>query len=502
MIKKTIAPLLLLGGLLCQAQVSTVEFALNKNQKVANNYITDDGYSSFVIFDRNAKADNLEICTYDKNLELIYKRKFDTEFMDNSQFFGAGKIRPIKFYSSLMAESGECFYSNEDKILLDKNGNSIDYGFKIDTRRPFDLEGSNSQFITLNQFVTKENTCWFGVKVVDKDKKTKERGYYFIRKSNSNESDRDFQFPINVYTGEENRTNLRLAGFNDEVFYTVSKDLNKGRTENTYHLVGINYDGIKVLETTVPVSLDGKFFMASNNGGGDMRVNSSYSFHHDMSTTTHMLNHESTGNIYLDFDNQAFYIYGLYTDYKDDDFYNARFGGFYVYKYDFDGESIWKLQEAIDDKNDFNKAAVAAFMEMEFYEEINGSIGISVSKWNTMKFSHMFVIDTKDGHIVKSDKIDFKVDKAFHQGYKKGVKKDNALVAGISMKDNYGDNLLDFETIFAAYVNTGLKDYLQTKKDEELRFNSRITSEGIYLIEENLEDKIYKLMKFEWEQAF
>lgn len=463
-----------------QDKIATIE--LEKNQKVVFNDITNNGNVGITVWNKKASKNNTKILNYNSNLELTYSKGFKSKFKDNSGFFGGGVRRAAVYYDMYITDNGDYVFSDTDRFSLNDKGELKKYKFQF-----FDEFGGIRGFL---KFVNDDYSLSFGPKVTKSGKIENIDEFYLVRRNNVDFSTETF--PIgSVYRGKDEQYNLKLASVNNAKFYTVNKFLNKEKTENNYLIVSYDYQGNVLSEVDIPVTLNKKFFMVSNSGGGHGIVRS-YTFN-DMHTTKHALSHDSTGNLFIDDENGVVYIYGLYTNKKDKDLYNATYGGFYIHKYSLDGNVLWKLQKPIIDKSDFNKIAVAYFMNVDFFELGNGQLGFAINKNNTKKFAHFFLVNSDDGEIIKKKKIKFEVDKVALAG----MKKNNAFPTGFLLKKEFKNANFDINTLFATFINEKVKAYIKNNSQKKsLNFKSKITRNGIYLIEEDLKGKTYSLLKF------
>jgi len=492
-ILKTFVLLIIFGHLTgIEAQEKSVEFELSGKQKLVFNQTTLEGNSALVIWNKKGSENNTEIFNYDRNLDLKYKTTVTSKFKDKSGYFGGAAKRKVVYYELFLTRNGKYAFSNTDRFLLNNMGEFKAYNF--------DDDNESDKIEDLISFRSEDYTCFIGPKLDKGRRSSKPNDIYFFRRNNNDLSKQIFSFP-KTYYGEKEYYHLSLAGVGEDNFYTVVKDLNEENTVNTYHLVSYNYNAEVNSNISIKVKLDKKFFMSSNNGGGQTTISSHNSnpfsssgdILNNMSTTTHRLDADSTGNIFIDEANEVVYIYGLYTNKKDDDFYNASFGGFYIHKYRFTGEVIWKSQNAIVDRNDFNKVAVTYFVNVDFFKINENQLGFSVSKSNTKKYVHFFLLNDSDGEVEKNKKMKFEVNQLRFAGMKQGL----AFPAGHQIKSKFGNAYLDLRTLFATYINPEINNYLYSNKKEALNYKTTVSLNGIYILEENEKENKYKLMKFE-----
>lgn len=264
----------------------------------------------------------------------------------------------------------------------------------------------------------------------------------------------------------------------------MSKDLNKERTVDIYNIVGYNMSNEIISTVSIPVMLENKYFSPSSNGFGESTVVQ------DEHTSKHSLSESATGNVYVDLKNKIFYIYGLYTDTIDKDFYNSKFSGFYICKYTFEGKLIWKIEKEISDEKEFNKNTVAYFMDFHFFHLNDNQLGFGIKKTKD-EFAFINEIDAEKGEITRDAKVTYKVDNILLYGIRGG-----SFPTGYSVDKIFGDNNLNMFTIYANFFNPKVADFFKSQIKSKFNYDTSITKNGIFIIEENVKENSFRLMKF------
>ena len=167
------------------------------------------------------------------------------------------------------------------------------------------------------------------------------------------------------------------------------------------------------------------------------------------------------------------YIYGLYMD---------EFpAGYYLIKFNNEGEKIWEKQYPIQDKKGFNN-------KRQFWHSVNlgidnymddKSLSFSIQgRGNEDTYNHFFLIDKEKGELKKQVYRD-----CYTETTKGGIgtlAKSSIFEINRIMKNRYSD----VNTITVYVLNEKVKSYvdnLTSKKD--ICFNSIISSNGIWLVE-------------------
>jgi hypothetical protein len=183
------------------------------------------------------------------------------------------------------------------------------------------------------------------------------------------------------------------------------------------------------------------------------------------------------------------YVYGLFGNKSNDLNDSNAPKGYYIFKFDKNGNKLWESMNEIIDKKDFNNKVhlVTVFNSLSFYSGnlyfIAGSPGD--------KYFHYSFLDKNDGKAITKKKISYDLDRIYtfstdvkmflfsfreNKDFKNKVFDNNGLVA------------LDTNKLFANYVKN------VTSKNK-LYFSTEFSNEGIWLIESD-NDKYYKVIYF------
>jgi hypothetical protein len=204
-----------------------------------------------------------------------------------------------------------------------------------------------------------------------------------------------------------------------------------------------------------------------------------------------LLSEFATGNVYVEGNNEFFYIYGLYSNTKSSQINKVNFNGFYIYKYNSDGELVWKNEKEIVDSKGFNTTQRPIAVSVDFVLINGNQIGLNMSSFHE-KYAQMFLLNSVDGKIIKNKKYDFKI-----EALKLNAIRVKAFPTGYTIS-SYENKNFDINTAFASFLNPKIDEFLKTKTKEDLNYNAKITKDAIYIIEEDTEQNDFKLLKFKF----
>ncbi|WP_120752431.1 hypothetical protein [Aquimarina sp. BL5] len=289
-----------------------------------------------------------------------------------------------------------------------------------------------------------------------KDKFITSQFYMFTRDNETLEDNEvKLNFPDLPYTEEVMLVEYKKH--TDDRFYLAYKDLSEDKKRDRYNILAFNYDGTLTYDKSLELTLDNNmFFNSSNNGSGGFL--GAGNFIDNLRYPKETIQQATAGNVYIDTDNEAFYMYGLYSD--KDNFYHNRPKGFFLFKYDFDGNLIWKVQKDVENK-EFMDSRKGIDLKIDLFNMIT-DIGVGINI-DGMLFT--FKIDPENGTIG---------DSIIEYYYRK-------------QKQDYNKKLmLSSDTQFAMLFNDKVKEYLDAKKGikrKEIITAKVIDGKGFYLIE-------------------
>jgi hypothetical protein len=127
-----------------------------------------------------------------------------------------------------------------------------------------------------------------------------------------------------------------------------------------------------------------------------------------------------------------------------------------------------------------------------FFKLNGGQLGMRISN-SKHNYAHMFLLNDADGKITKTKKVEFKVSIIELNGIR-----GTSFPTGYSFKETFGKNNLNVDTFFAEFASPKVAEFFKSVKDKSHNYNSYVLADGVYILEENLTSKAFRLMKFDW----
>ncbi|MBF6607664.1 MAG: hypothetical protein ITG00_02880 [Flavobacterium sp.] len=458
------------------AQDKSVEFKPAEKHKFVGWEHTSNGL--FYIVTGKAKSD-VTINSYDADLNLAYEKNIETSYKGLSGSFGGGMNDLPEYYDLYASKTGQYAVSYEDRLIIDRSGKT--------TKLNYVHEDESGEIHSYFTFYSDDYMCYLGKKPSTGRGKNKidDPNIYLFRRSISDQSTKLITLPIPEIATDEEKLKFGLHSYTKDGFYIVNKQLDKVNAVDIYNILNYNYDGQLISSKQLDVRLNGKYFAASNCGFGSSTII------YSQNTTTHRLSDNATGNIYIDQEKQVYYVFGVYTNSKDTNLYNSKNNGFYVKKFSFDGQLIWDSENEINDK-DYNKNAVSFHTQLSFFKLNDGKLGIRISN-SKHHYAHMFLLNELNGEVLKNKKTEFDVSVIKLNGIRGG-----SFPTGYSNKTDFGGNSLNVDTFFAAFASDKVDAFFKSVKDRKNNYNAFVLENGIYVLEENPDKDLFRLMKFNW----
>ena len=469
--------LFVLASLPVQAQSKIIEIKPSNKHKFLGFEHAENGMFYIVTGQEKKPKSDVEILSYDPDLNLNYKKNIQSNYKGLPAFFGRGMNDSPIYYELYSSKSGKFSIATKDGLIIDKDGNQKAVNF--------DEKSESGTIKSYFNFYSDEYACYLG-KIEGKKKKDKDAdgAIYLFRRSLIDQSTKLIELHVPEIETSEDKIGFLLHSYDEQGFYIVNKKLDKKLPSDTYNILKYDYDGKLISDKRIEVTLKNKYFTASNCGLGSSTVIFGDGF------TKHVLSENSTGNVYIDETNNAYYIFGLYSNTKDGNLYNARNNGFYIKKYNSNGELLWDSVNEIQDK-DYNKNAVSYFTAVSFFN-LKGKLGLRISS-QKHDYSHMFLLNEKDGKVTNTKKVEFSVSPILLNGIRGG-----SFPTGYSSKADFGKLNLNVDTFFASFASKNVEAFFKSVKDKKYNYNSFILENGIYLLEENLDNESFRLIKFDY----
>ena len=105
----------------------------------------------------------------------------------------------------------------------------------------------------------------------------------------------------------------------------------------------------------------------------------------------------------------------------------------------------------------------------------------------------MFLIGSKDGKVAKTLTPIYKID-----GYRLMGVDNGSFRTGFVMEKEFKNKYMDMNTVFAAFLSPKVNTLISKASTGNMNYNCEITTNGIFMIEEDMDAKKFQLMRFDW----
>lgn len=282
----------------------------------------------------------------------------------------------------------------------------------------------------------------------------------------------NINFPTDSFPN--NKMFYQVVYNDNNKIYFVLNELNEEHTKNNCVLVSYDYDGKLIDNVPFSIDISGKYL---------------YHFNYNSQTEVFMLKGNDMRNVPTDGssvkcvispDGQSFYNYGTYGDKK-------KSSGFFVHKYDFKGNLLWKINK--NSTNDKDPESRVFDLDLQFIANKNLAFMASID--GKLAF---YKINEADGTIIDEKRGPYDFQKTEFNWKIKKI--GTGLKERMYLKDFNDKIAMNQATIFAILYNPGVAAYLKNKKGS--KFVTRLYPDGIYILEENRDDSKYNFLKFNW----
>ncbi|MNK74756.1 hypothetical protein D3C87_942770 [compost metagenome] len=277
---------------------------------------------------------------------------------------------------------------------------------------------------------------------------------------------------------------------NNENFDLITKSLSADRQRTILYKATYDFEGKKIKTQPFILQLNNKYFITSTNGGGEKYDTSTQSMQSTrFMNNSYALDVLSINNYYEDRENGDMYIYGLFSD-QDPNKVKGKSSpkGFYVFKFDKNGNKLWESINNIDSKEYFEKVRFSSDFQVNLVE-YNKDLIFSASVNSFTEFTNAAIIDKKSGSVLKSSFIEYN-NNFSHGKY------------SYFISQTYDCKELKNKTFsqvgFAAVsINPKVMEYLKSvpEKGNRLYFETLYSDEGVWLVETD-NKKYYKVLLF------
>ena len=280
----------------------------------------------------------------------------------------------------------------------------------------------------------------------------------------------------------------KLNGNND--FDLITKSLSKDFQTTILYKTTYDFEGKKLKVVPFKLTLDNKFFIASNNGGGPEDFKSSPGATGSGFTSDYVsLDVLSINNYFEDIINGDIYIYGIFSDKLPNKIQNNSYvKGFYVFKFDKDGNKLWESVNDIDTKDYLEKIRFGGRLKVSLLE-YNKDLIFSVSVNDFTEFTNSAIINKETGSVLKTAFIEYN-NNLSHE-------KTRAFISNTYDYKELKNKTFSQISFAAISVNSKVMNYLKgiTDSGKRLYFETIFSDQGIWLIETDNKE-YYKILLF------
>ncbi|WP_278011633.1 hypothetical protein [Flavobacterium gyeonganense] len=190
---------------------------------------------------------------------------------------------------------------------------------------------------------------------------------------------------------------------------------------------------------------------------------------------------------YEDPENEDIYVYGIYTNKKSKVFKDFNAIGFYIFKFDKEGNKIWESINPIDDRN-FQSHHYSASFGINLFEYEDKLVFTNCAN-TTVEFTNYALVDKSSGKVLKINRVDYNRVASFE--------KTNVFISESNESKDLLRKVFDPISFAAIDLNPKLFNYLKAipEKNDRIYFNTIFSKEGIWLIETDNKE-YYKVLLF------
>ena len=256
-------------------------------------------------------------------------------------------------------------------------------------------------------------------------------------------------------------------------FDLVTKSFSKEQNETTIYKTTYNIEGKRIKDLVLKLNLKDDFFVLSSCGTGRADV-----FLFDV---------QPVNNYYEDPKNGEIYVYGIYTNKKSNILKGFNPVGFYIFKFDKDGNKIWESINPINDSY-FKDLSYSVSFNIDLFE-YNGKLLFTNSVNVATEFSNYAVVDKTSGNVLKMNRVNYNNTTGFDRM--------RAFINNTYDRKDLKNKAFSPVSFVAMDLNSSMYSYLKTipSKGNAVYFETVFSDQGIWLVETD-NKKYYKVLLF------
>lgn len=344
----------------------------------------------------------------------------------------------------------------------------------------------------LRKFYTDDYQIYYG-KIININENKKKRGedyanLYFYRMDVKNFKGKlvKINFPTQSFPNSKMFYQYQ-SHTNEKVFFILNELLDEGK-KNVCNLVSFDYDGKLIDQIPFTLELENKgSFSHSNVFGSTTDENYVWELPNGRDATFQQRTIDGTTvKVKIDPSGQSFYTYGYARDNNEK---RSLITSYYIYKYDFSGKNLWKIETRMDPKKYDSDYDINNGTDDNLVFINNNRIAFW-NRENYTKDTEFSIIDASNGQVVQTKNIELIGNRNTQYPQIFG------LLSNLELRNIPKKIKLDMNTIFAMNFSAEVEKYVISRPSS--KFVARLNEKGIYLLEENNKEDTYKLLKFDW----
>ncbi|GEM_PF-1305106 len=258
----------------------------------------------------------------------------------------------------------------------------------------------------------------------------------------------------------------------NDTFDMITKSISNDQNETAIYKTTYDMQGKRIKDTALKLNLKDNFFVLSSCGAGYVD-----NFVWDV---------QAVNNYYED-SNGDIYVYGIYTNKKSKIHKGFDPVGFYIFKFDKDGNKIWESINPLKDKY-FEDVCCGLSFKLNLFE-YNGKLLFTNSVNEATEFSNYAVVDKTSGTVLKMNRVDYNNTTSFART--------RAFINNTYDKRDLKNKAFSPVSFVAMDLSPTMDSYLKTipSKGNAVYFETIFSNQGIWLIETDNKE-YYKVLLF------
>jgi hypothetical protein len=275
----------------------------------------------------------------------------------------------------------------------------------------------------------------------------------------------------------------------NENFDLITKSVSADSKTTILYKTTFDFEGKKIKELALTLNLKGKHFITSDNSGGPKDFNSTMTTPSNPFSIVYVkLGALSINHYFEDRINGDIYVYGIFRDDAEKvDGRGRSPKGFYVFKFDKDGNKLWESINNIEDKDFLDKITDYSKLQINLLE-YNKNLLFSVSVNDFTEFSNATTVDKSTGAISKINFIEY--NNSTHN------LKDREFITNSYVSD-IKNKVFSQLTFVGMIANPNVEKYIKSvpSSGNKLYYETVFSDQGIWLVETDNKE-YYKVLLF------